>query len=533
MTAREKLKNFFTPERSRKIAKTAGICVAVAAVIVILSLSIYSIAAYAPLRANIDLDAERQTMGGFGASSAWIYQELGVPELEETADRAIEMLYGDSGLQLDIFRYNIGGGSADEALDDTWPYNNAGFDQGRRAESFFIAENYDDPSDFLDTANYDFDGRDTAVQSMFATALDTGNINKVVFFSNSPHYLMTESGVCTGAYEYQNNLKPEFYEEYSEYMLICVKGLYDKYLADMPDVEVWISPVNEPQWKWGGPDASQEGCHYDPDVLAKFYDVFWNVLTAYNEEHGTNFRFDAFECGNYLFKPFDVDVADYLEEMSKYDYFDELGEISTHTYGANDSVSARKKFAAFMEKNYPELEVTATEFCEMESGEYDTIESGMFLAKVILRDLTMIDATEWSWWLSVAAGGYNDGLVYWNGGRDPKVWVLNRYYTMGQITRFIDPGDVRVESAISDLTGWAGVDIGVFVKPDGTVVAIVVNDGGAKDLKLNGMEKFGGTSVQVTRTTQTDKWEESDFVFDGSLPLAEDSVTTFVFPAAQ
>ena len=256
-------------------------------------------------------------------------------------------------------------------------------------------------------------------------------------------------------------------------------------------------------------------------------------MTAYNEEHGTNFRFDAFECGNYLFEPFDVDVADYLEEMSKYDYFDELGEISTHTYSANDSVSARKKFASFMEKNYPEFEVTATEFCEMESGEYDTIESGMFLAKVILRDLTMIDATEWSWWLSVAAGGYNDGLVYWNGDRDPKVWVLNRYYTMGQITRFLDPGDVRVESAISDLTGWAGVDIGVFVKPDGTVVAIVVNDGGAKDLKLNGMEKFGGTSVQVTRTTQTDKWEESDFVFDGSLPLAEDSVTTFVFPAAQ
>ena len=53
------------------------------------------------------------------------------------------------------------------------------------------------------------------------------------------------------------------------------------------------------------------------------------------------------------------------------------------------------------------------------------------------------------------------------------------------------------------------------------------------NLLINGMEKFGGTSVQVTRTTQTDKWEESDFVFDGSLPLAEDSVTTFVFPAAQ
>ena len=531
MTAREKLKNFFTPERSRKIAKTAGICVAVAAVIVILSLSIYSIAAYAPLRANIDLDAERQTMGGFGASSAWIYQELGVPELEETADRAIKMLYGDSGLQLDIFRYNIGGGSADEALDDTWPYNNAGFDQGRRAESFFIAENYDDPSDFLDTANYDFDGRDTAVQSMFATALDTGNINKVVFFSNSPHYLMTESGVCTGAYEYQNNLKPEYYEEYSEYMLICVKGLYDKYLADMPDVEVWISPVNEPQWKWGGDGSSQEGCHYDADVLAAFYEVFWDKLNEFNEQNGTDFKMDAFESGNYKFYLFDDDIRDYLEEMSKYEYFSELDEISVHAYGAEDSKSHRSKFAAFMEENYPELKVASTEFCELEWGEFDTIESGMYLAKVVLRDLTMIDATEWSWWLSVAKGGYNDGLVYWDsdGTRESDLWVLKRYYTFGQITRFIDKGDVRVESPLSDLTGWAGVDIGVFKKPDGRVVVVVINDGAAKDLRLNGMERFAGTEVAVTTTTQDKNWEESAFVFSDHVSLEENSVTTFVF----
>lgn len=425
-----RIKAFFTPERSRRIGKVVGIVVAVLAIVTILALSIYSIAAYAPLRVNVDLSAEQQTLGGFGASSAWIYQELGKAENAAEGEQAIEMLYGDSGLQLNIFRYNIGGGSKDSVLDDKVPYSNDWFDPNRRAESFFVAENYKAPEDFLDVSNYDFE-KDAAVQNLFGQALDKGHIDKVVFFSNSPHYLMTESGMCTGAYEYQNNLKPEFYQIYSEYLMICVEGLVEKYDLLDKGIEIWISPVNEPQWKWGGPDASQEGCHYDPDVLAKFYDIFWNVLTAYNEEHGTNFRFDAFECGNYLFKPFDVDVADYLEEMSKYDYFDELGEISTHTYGANDSVSARKKFASFMEKNYPELEVTATEFCEMESGEYDTIESGMFLAKVILRDATMIDATEWSWWLSVAAGGYNDGLVYWNGDRDPKVWVLNRYYTMG------------------------------------------------------------------------------------------------------
>ena len=260
-----RIKAFFTPERSRRIGKVVGIVVAVLAIVTILALSIYSIAAYAPLRVNVDLNAEQQTLGGFGASSAWIYQELGKAENAAEGEQAIEMLYGDSGLQLNIFRYNIGGGSKDSVLDDKVPYSNDWFDPNRRAESFFVAENYKAPEDFLDVNNYDFE-KDAAVQNLFKQALDKGHIDKVVFFSNSPHYLMTESGMCTGAYEYQNNLKPEFYEIYSKYLLICVEGLVEKYDLIEKGVEVWISPVNEPQWKWGGPDASQEGCHYDPRI---------------------------------------------------------------------------------------------------------------------------------------------------------------------------------------------------------------------------------------------------------------------------
>ncbi len=533
MTIKQKFSAFFTPERSRKIGKIVGITVAVLAVIVIISLSIYSIAAYAPLRVNVDLDAERQTVEGFGASSAWIYQELGAEQYADDAAKAIEMLYGDSGLQLNIFRYNLGGGSADAALDNVWPYNNGWIDWGRRAESFFIAENYSEPSDFSDPANYDFDNRDVEVQRLFAAALDKGNIDKVVFFANSPHYLMTKSGVCTGKNEYDNNLKEEFYEEYSDYLLISVNGLATKYGLQDKGIEIWISPANEPQWKWGGEGSSQEGCHYDPEVLAAFYDVFWNKLQAYNAANGTDFRLDAFESGSYEFSIIKDDIRDYLEAMSKYDYFDELGEISVHAYHAEDSKRIRNEFASYMEKNFPDLAVTSTEYCELQSGEFDTIESGMLLAKVVLYDLTMIDATEWSWWLSVAKGGYNDGLVYWDGSgeREQSIWVLKRYYTFGQITRFVDDGDVRVDSPISDLTGWSGVDIGVFKKPDGRVVAVVINDGSAKDLTINGMDKFVGTQVQVTTTTQQENWKESTATFNGVLSLEEDSVTTFVFGA--
>ena len=88
---------------------------------------------------------------------------------------------------------------------------------------------------------------------------------------------------------------------------------------------------------------------------------------------------------------------------------------------------------------------------------------------------------------------------------------------------------MRVESPLSDLTGWAGVDIGVFKKPDGRVVVVVINDGSAKDLRLNGMERFAGTEVAVTTTTQDKNWEESAFVFSDHVSLEENSVTTFVF----
>ena len=55
---------------------------------------------------KIRTDMTYQTFEGFGASSAWTFQNLGLVENEEVKEDAIEKLYGDSGLALNIFRYN-------------------------------------------------------------------------------------------------------------------------------------------------------------------------------------------------------------------------------------------------------------------------------------------------------------------------------------------------------------------------------------------------------------------------------------------
>lgn len=534
--SKEDVKTFFK-NNGGTIAKKTGLSLLVLVIIAAICLSIYSVAAYANLRITVDLSDEQQTVQGFGASMAWTFQRMGEEGTDEVKRQAIEMLYGDSGLKLNIARFNIGGGSADSNLDDVFPYNNGWFDPDRRAESFFMAENYLNASDeelfaaFADESNYDFT-RDAGALEMLDMALATGSIDKIVFFANSPHYLMTLSGTCTGAEVQQNNLKEEFYEAYCDYILIVVDNLVEKHLSGLENVpEVVISPVNEPQWDWGGEGSSQEGCHFDPEPLAKFYDVFLDKLQEFNTQNGTSYECDVLESGNYKFYIDRKDIKEYLEAMSEYDYFGDLGYISAHSYGADDSKKHREKYQNYIDKNYPGLGISITEYCEMESGRFDTIESGLLLGNVISRDLTMLNAIDWNWWLAVSPCDYNDGLVYWDVLEDgsQKLSVLKRYYVMGQFSRYIENGDVRVGATCSDLTGWANLDYSAYKRADGTVVVVIINNSkSAKNVTVGGLSDYT-KAVEVTTTAAAQTgWEENETDWTGKVSLPGQSITTYV-----
>ena len=530
------VKSFFK-NHGRKIAEKTGLVLLVLVIVTSVCLGIYSVSAYSNLRITVDLNDEGQTVQGFGASMAWTFQRLGLEGTDEVKEKSIEMLYGDSGLRLNIARFNIGGGSLDSNLDDVVPYCYDWFDPDRRAESFFVAENYLDADDatlkaaFADENNYDFT-RDAGALEMLDMALAAGNIDKIVFFANSPHYLMTVSGTCTGAEVQQNNLKEEFYEAYCDYLLIIVDNLVKEHLSGLENVpEVVISPVNEPQWDWGGDGASQEGCHFDPEPLAAFYDVFLDKLEAFNDANGTSYECDVLESGNYKFYIDRKDIKEYLEAMSKYDYFDEIEYISAHSYGADDSKKHREKYQNYIDKNYPGLGISITEYCEMESGRYDTIESGLLLGNVISRDLTMLDAIDWNWWLAVSPCDYNDGLVYWDVIEDgtQKLSVLKRYYVMGQFSRYIENGDVRVGATCSDLTGWANLDYSAYKRADGTVVVVIINNSKSdKNVTVGGLGDYTKATVVCTTAEEQSGWNEVETVWSGKVALPAQSITTYV-----
>lgn len=494
----------------------------IALAVVVVSLSLF-FGAYAlcmfcgDTAITLDPGKRYQTIEGFGASSAWIYQDMYnlEPELQ---DEAMELLYGDSGLMLNTFRYNIGGGSNEIG----------GYGEGslNGTNSYFIAERFTgDYSVFADADNYDFT-KCAVVDDMFEQALAKGNITHVVFFANSPHYLMTKNGKTHGEVEYDNNLKEEAYEAFADYLLVSVDHLYKDVICRYdPDIKVYISPVNEPQWKWGGASGTQEGCHYDPEPLGKFYDVFYGKLEEHNAVAGTDYVMDIFESGNYKI-PDSSDVKKYLKELAKYDWFAELDNISVHSYGTDNSKYYKDVFADYMAGKYPDKKISVTEYCVLEFGVVKDMSMGIYNAQTILRDLRDLGAVSWSWWLSVSQGDYEDGLIYWNKTESGNVInKYKRYYVMGQFSRYIPEGSVRIEAKYSDFLGFNGVDCVAFVRPDGKTVLVVINAGASeKKIELNG----GFSGYTKTVTDADNDWQESEGVFDGTLTLSPTSVTTFV-----
>ena len=481
---------------------------------------IYSAAViYGTTTITLDESKTYQTMEGFGASSAWIYQDFGKLDNPQIKEQAMEMLYGDSGLKLNTFRYNIGAGGS-----EVYQYS----DPLRGSESFFVAENFTgDYSVFKDASNYDFT-KDAAVRELFELALSKGNIEQVVFFANSPHYTMTLNGKTHGEQINVDNLKEECYEAFSDYLLVITDYLYENVICKYDkEIKVIISPVNEPQWKWGGEGATQEGCHYEPEALAKFYQQFYTSLNDFNASHGTSFEMDIFECGKYMMVASSARVNEYMTEFEKYPFFESVTNISAHSYGTDTSKFHRTLFSEYMDKYYSDLKISITEYCVLEFGVDPTMDMGIFSAQVIMRDLAMLDAVNWNYWLSISKGDYEDGLIYWNNvdGQDV-IKSYKRYYAMGHFSKFIESGSVRIDASYSDTLAFNGVECVAFKKTDGSIALVVINDS-SRSHKIN--IEGGYANVTEILTTEEENWKTSEYSNTGSVTIPANSIATYVF----
>lgn len=496
--------------QKKKLSKLKMALTIIAAIIFAagLILSVYATAVQlAPVKIVMDLSREYQAFEGFGTSMCWCVRDIG--EDEAAAERAAQLLYGDSGMRLEVYRYNIGAGSKETDCDY------AG--SNHATESFFISENYTSESSFSDPENYDFT-RDAASMRVFENCVKTGNVRTVVLFANSPHYLLTENGYANGTGDYENNLPEKNYGAFCDYLLI-IAGHFAQRLAELKHSPlVYISPVNEPQWRWNN-SGWQEGCHFDPKPLAKFYSVFCGRLKEYNAAHGMHFLPDIFESGDYCLKG---KYQRYINEFKKYDYFDGLDHLSFHSYHANNGRFFRSAFSYYAGNSLNGKSIHMSEYCEMKKGVSQSIDRGLYAAGVIMKDLTLVSAAQWCWWVGASDGNFEDGLTYYDAEAEgDKFRVTKRYYAMSQFSRYISAGDKRIYASTREPLHFNGVDLCAFKKPDGKVALVIINERSfSRRIKL----PAGFTAESAVCTDKTRNTEE--IAVSRNMKIPAKSITT-------
>ncbi len=419
----------------------------------------------------IDTATKYQTFEEFGTSSCWWAQTI---ESEAQADEIARRLYGKDGLGLKIFRYNIGGGEADN------PDCRIG-DLSRRTESFYVKNEA--------TGEYEYDfTRDKNARRVLDYAVKYG-AEKIILFCNSPHFSMTKSGHASGGFEeYSSNLPKENYMAFVDYVLTIA----DWFVEQGYPVYA-ISPINEPMWKWGGDWVGQEGCHYTVDETIELLELFATEMKKRNSPY----KLSGPESGEMSWAYYE-----YVEKFFASEILNEFCDtFSGHSYWMDEKSEEKRQIGDSFKENYPDKKYEMSEWCELPlSIDSTTIESGLFMAQVIVDDLTKMNAVSWQSWTAVNG----DGVM--NFGENGELVTYNRYYAFKQFTSFIKPGMVRIRT----IDNFDNSTLKTVAFTDGkTVVTVIVNPTeAAASFKLAGL----AGNAQIYLTNATHNCEE---IYDG------------------
>jgi hypothetical protein len=108
-----------------------------------------------------------------------------------------------------------------------------------------------------------------------------------------------------------------------------------------------------------------------------------------------------------------------------------------------------------------------------------TMKTALYVARLIHHDLCVAHAEAWQWWLGISGGNYKDGLIYVTpnaGGTDGELTDSRLLWTLGNFSRFIRPGAVRVgvSSPQADADDPAGLMVSSFFHEEGRLVTCVL-----------------------------------------------------------
>lgn len=450
------------------------------------------------MKITFNKEQKYQTYEGIGASGAWWAQIVGCWDNtdengEEVRNVISRTLFSkEYGIGLDIYRYNIGGGSAHSGKGE---YS----DLARRTESFDAGD-----------GKYDFTRDKNAVYMMKQAVKD--GAKEVILFVNSPIERLTKNHLShlKKNQVFRTNISKKNYQAFAKYCLdvtehFVKEGLPIKYL----------SPINEPFWIWNG---GQEGCHYSPRQAGKVMLCFARELKKRNNLQKV--KLSGVENGDIRWFN-----KSYTRELLRYpEVRDCIDAVDLHSYCLhmpipffNNRTAFLKRYRKWMYTHYPDVPVKMSEWTHMVGGKNSGMDSALETAKVIFEDFTLLNVTSWQHWIACSHYDYHDGLLYLD-IKNKTFEVTKRLYVTGNFSKYIPIGASRFEVSCDDndvkLLGF---------KNDNKTILIVINASKTtKEYKLPQDALFSVTDEKRNLYEET--------VSAGTMvKITPESVNTFVF----
>ena len=354
----------------------------------------------------------RQPCEGWGVSLCWWANMCGKWD-DAKIDQLVDWLVSPTGLNYNIFRYNIGGG--DDPHNANCTPHHMGNGKGLRAEM----EGFKDYSG--DSYHWD---RDAAQRKIMLKIKEKRPDAIFEAFSNSAPFYMTYSGCVAGAVKGgDDNLRPEFYEEFAHYLVDVCKHYKDEYGIEF----VTLEPFNEPNTSYWSANGGQEGCHFGFSSQIAFLKVLAPILA----ESGLKTIIAASD---------ETSVATSVSGFKEYQKAGVMGLVrqwNTHTYTA--TIPSRAQIGSLARSEGKRLWMS-------EVGSSGTCIAGnLSLMQRLMDDVRYIMPAAWIDWQYVEEKG--DQWCTVRGSFSGQTFErVKSYYVHQHITRFIQAGYTFVSS---------------------------------------------------------------------------------------
>ena len=354
-----------------------------------------------------------QIIEGWGASLCWWAHMVGQWDNEAKIDEVVDLITSPDKLNMNIFRYNIGGGDDPSHYSTLENPGHMAKGKGVRAEmqGFKASE----------SSEYDW-SKDAGQRKIMLKIKEKRSDAVFEAFSNSPPYWMTFSG-CSGGNNpgSKDNLKPEYYGLFCDYL---------KHYRNNYDIEFkTLEPFNESLSSYWYYMGSQEGCHFDAESQIKLLKILYPKLKS----SGLKTLVSASDKTD--LKSSITILHAYMDDE---DVLDMISQINVHTYSGSNEER--------LEANVLTKRI-GKPFWQSETGQFEGegFTNNLLLAQKCFDDLRFMKPQAWLDWQVMEE--HNDTWCTIKGNFANETFAPNKnFYVRMQITRFIKQGYRIIET---------------------------------------------------------------------------------------